>query len=68
MEGAMSQKTYCLISGTLFLIIAVMHLLRLILGWEVSIAGWTAPAWISILGLIVPGLLSAAGFSVARRG
>ena len=63
----MSQRTYSLICGTIFLIVAGGHLLRLIFGWEVSIAGWTAPAWLSIVGLIIPGLLSAVGFSLASK-
>jgi len=63
----MTQKAYCVICATIFLVVAVAHLSRLITGWDVSLAGWTVPHWVSIPGLIVPGLLSAWGFTMASR-
>jgi hypothetical protein len=66
-EAAMSHKTYLLTCGALFSIIAAAHLTRLIAGWDMTLAGWTAPRWISIPGTIVPALLSAWGFVLASR-
>jgi len=63
----MSQKTYFLICSTVFLVVAAAHLTRLIAGWEIAIAGWTAPHWVSVPGLIIPGVLSAWGFVLASR-
>lgn len=63
----MNQKTYLLISGTVFLMVAVAHLTRLIAGWDIAVAGWVAPHWISVPGLIIPGCLSAWGFMLASR-
>jgi hypothetical protein len=63
----MNQKTYLLVCGSVFFVVAVVHLTRLIVGWEIAIAGWTAPHWISVPGLIVAGLLSAWGFVLASR-
>ena len=47
----MSQKTYFLVCSAVFFVVAAAHLTRLIVGWEIAIAGWTAPQWISIPGL-----------------
>jgi len=44
--------------------IAVVHLLRLFAGWEVSIAGFVIPVWWSVFGLVVPGGLA---FMVRRE-
>jgi len=63
----MNQKTYFVVCATVFLLVAAAHLTRLIVGWDITIAGWTAPHWISVPGLIVPGALSAWGFVLAAR-
>lgn len=63
----MSHKTYFLVCGTVFFVVAAAHLARLIFGWEIAIAGWTVPHWVSIPGLIIPGVLSVWGFVLASR-
>jgi len=63
----MKQRTYFLVCSAIFLVVACAHLTRLLLGWDISIAGWLAPHWVSIPGLLIPGLLSAWGFSLASR-
>ena len=63
----MSQKTYFLVCSTVFLVVAAAHLTRLIMGWEITIAGWDAPHWVSVPGLIIPGILSAWGVVLASR-
>ena len=63
----MNQRTYSLLCASIFFVVGAAHLTRLILGWDVMIAGWHAPHWISIPGLIVPALLAAWGFVLASR-
>jgi len=63
----MNQKMYFLACSTVFFVVAVAHLARLIFGWEITIAGWDAPHWVSIPGLVIPGVLSAWGFVLALR-
>jgi hypothetical protein len=63
----MNQKAYFLVCGVVFFAVAAAHLTRLIDGWDVVVDGWDAPYWISIPGLVVPGLLSAWGFVLALR-
>lgn len=63
----MRHTTYCRICGAIFFLVAAAHLARLILGWEIEIAGWSVPPWISVPGLIIPGFLSAWGFLLASR-
>jgi hypothetical protein len=61
----MRQKTYFLASAAVFLVVAAAHLTRLVMGWEVTIGGWAVPRWVSVPGLVVPGILSAWGFVLA---
>ena len=41
-----------------FIIVAVLHLLRLIFGVDVLIDDWSLPLWTSVLGVIGPGLIA----------
>ena len=63
----MNRKTYFLLCGVVFFVVAAAHLTRLIFGWEIAIAGWTVPQWVSVPGLIIPGILSTWGFVLASR-
>jgi len=46
------------VTATLFLIVAIMHLLRIIFGWPVEIGGLNIPFWVSWLGVLVAGALA----------
>ena len=58
----MDQRTYNTLTGALFLIIAVAHLLRIIFGWSAQIGGLDIPVWLSWLALVVAGALAYFGF------
>ncbi|NQT76164.1 MAG: hypothetical protein HQ565_00515 [Bacteroidetes bacterium] len=40
------------IAGTIFGIVAVIHLLRVITDASVIIAGWELPIWVNVLGFV----------------
>jgi hypothetical protein len=63
----MNAKTYCAISATLFTMVSIAHLLRLILGWPVDIAGLSVPMFVSLMGFAVPGSLAIWGFRETRK-
>ena len=42
-----------------FSIVAIAHLLRLIGGIDVTVGNWDVPQWVSLPGIIVPGLIAA---------
>jgi hypothetical protein len=52
------MKPFTTIAVVFFAAIAVVHLLRLLAGWEVSIVGFVIPVWWSIFGFVVPGVLA----------
>ena len=58
----MHQKSFSLAVGVLFLIIAALHGIRLIYGWNAVIGGLEIPFWASWVALIVAGHLSYTGF------
>jgi hypothetical protein len=54
------------VTATLFLVVAIMHLLRIIFGWQVEIDGLSIPFWVSWLGVLVAGALACFGFTQNR--
>ncbi len=48
-----SSKLYLALSGTIFLLVAVLHWLRLVYQWPVVVGPWTVPLWLSYAGLPV---------------
>lgn len=63
----MSQKTFSLVAGIIFSIIALLHLLRIIYGWDPVIQGWTVPKWLSWVALIVSAYLGYEGLRLAKK-
>jgi hypothetical protein len=47
------QSLYLAISGAVFLLVAVFHLLRLLNHWPVVVSTWTIPLWVSYVGFPV---------------
>ena len=62
----MNRKTYMMVTATLFLVVALMHLLRIIFGWSVEIGSLSIPFWVSWLGVLVAGALAYFGFTQRR--
>lgn len=54
----MKQKDYLKIVSIVFLIVAAIHLLRIISGWELVIDGNMIPMWASWIGVVFAGWLS----------
>lgn len=52
------KKAYIALTGGIFGLIAILHILRLVNRWPVDIAGHTMPVWLSGFGLAFSGLLS----------
>jgi hypothetical protein len=54
----MSEKSYLLISATIFALVAILHIVRLFNHWSVQIGTMVVPFWGSWLGLIIGAALS----------
>lgn len=63
----MSRKSYIIVTAVFFLIVAFLHLLRLIIGWEITMEGWSVPRWLNFIALIITGYLAYEGFRLSRR-
>ena len=62
----MSQKTFSLAAAPIFAVIALLHLLRLVLGWDAMIGGWAVPTWLSWVALVIAASLAYQGFRLRK--
>lgn len=58
----MKQSAYAKLVGTIFALLALFHVFRLVVGLPIDVGGWAMPNALSILGLVVAGGLSWLGF------
>jgi len=63
----MSNKTYLRTISLVFLIIAVLHLFRVIDGWEAVINGYTLPMWISWVAILLAGFFAFRGYRISKQ-
>ena len=54
----MSNKSYYLVVELMFVLITLLHVARVILGWDAFINDVFIPMWVSYLGIIVAGSLA----------
>jgi hypothetical protein len=58
----MKTKQLLQVTGTIFALIALVHLWRALQGWPANIGGWDVPLWLSWIAVVVAGYLSYASF------
>ena len=62
----MTHRIFSLITATLFALIALLHALRLLRGWHVTIGDIVVPVSFSWIGLVIAAYLAYEGFRLAR--
>ena len=62
------MRRYVLVSGLFLALLTCAQLLRLILGWSVTVAGTGIPLWASIIAALVAGSLAIWAFRLSARG
>ena len=63
----MKAKAYLRVTAALFAVVAMGHAARAMLQLPVRAGGLDIPVWLSWLGMAGAGILSAWGFSAARK-
>ena len=59
------ERSYLLVAGTIFSVVAVAHLMRVFVGGDLTIMSWDVPLWLSWIGTIVTAYLAYASFHFA---
>lgn len=60
----MDHKMYCVVSGVLFSLVALAHLLRIAYGVTIQVDDYAVPMLVSWIALIVPGALAVWAFRI----
>jgi len=63
----MKQGAFVLVTSSILALIALLHALRLIYGWNVTIGEWTVPVWVSAVGFLIAGYLALQGLLLKRK-
>jgi hypothetical protein len=63
----MNARAYPVISGVIFGVVAILHLIRVVNGWAFQLGPWSLPMWISWLGTIGPAVLCVWAIRLASR-
>jgi len=61
------KKPFTLLAVLVFAIVALVHLLRLVFGWEVTINGAAVPLWASVAGIVIAAGLAAGLWWESRK-
>jgi hypothetical protein len=61
------NKPFTTVAVVLFVMIALVHLLRLLLGWEVTVNGMVVPKWASGPGFVITAGLALMVWREARK-
>lgn len=64
----MSAKNYSLLCGIIFLVLLVLHVLRLVMHVHIAVNGMPIMMQASWLGIIVAGLLAFLGIQAWKKG
>lgn len=62
-----TERKFHLAAGVVFTIVAVLHLARVIFGWDFVLGSWNAPYWINGLGAVLTAFLAYLSFELARK-
>ena len=62
----MQHKNYCVVSGVVFSLVALAHLLRIVYGMSIQIDDFAVPMLASWIGLMVPAGLAFWAFRLTR--
>ncbi len=63
----MRHKTFLTVSGTIFGIMALLHLLRILSGWPARIGTYDVPMWPSWVAVVLAGYLTFSAFRLKGR-
>jgi hypothetical protein len=63
----MPQRIYIAVSGVIFDLVFLLHLLRIIFGWRADVGEFEVPMWISWISLLVAAYLAISAYLLLRR-
>lgn len=66
-ERALYMKPFTAVAAVIFALVAPLHLLRLLLGWQVTVNGTDVPLWASAPAAVIAAVLAVMLAREARK-
>lgn len=63
----MRKNNFVSLASVVFLIIGIVHIIRLLIGWQVQIAGYMVPMWIYWVEALFFLWMASVGFRLGKR-
>lgn len=63
----LSAKTYLKVSGVIFFVVGILHLVRFLTGLSISFGTSDVPQWISPIGFVVAEYLAYSSFALSQK-
>ncbi|MEK7551933.1 MAG: hypothetical protein AAB534_00805 [Patescibacteria group bacterium] len=63
----MKAHTFFTFASAVFSIVAIVHLLRVITGFGLVIAGWSVPIWVNTVAFLIAAILGYHGLKLSRK-
>lgn len=63
----MKSKTYFALSSFIFILVGILHLLRLFFKWPVTLGSWQAPLLASVAGALIALILGVSGLRLLDK-
>ena len=60
-------KKFLYAVSVVFALVAIAHLIRFVGGTEMTVGTWDVPMLVSVVGFVIPSVLSVLGFYYAKR-
>jgi len=62
----MNRENYIKLTGAIFLVAGTIHVFRIVTGFNIVIASWQAPMWVSWVGALVGLYLGYTGLNLKK--
>lgn len=62
-----AEKRFHIVVAVLLIIVAILHFLRIVFGWNFTIGGFNFPYWVNGVGTVITAFLAYASLHLAAR-
>jgi hypothetical protein len=62
----MDKNVALIAAGVVFVLVSLLHMVRLITRFDITVAKKAVPLWVNVIGLLVAGLLAFWMFAAAK--
>lgn len=62
----MKKECYIKVSGVIFTIVGLVHLLRILNSWDLVIGAWGAPMGLSLVAVLLAGYLAYSAYHLSK--